>query len=119
MCKSIEEAEVFNKKEIHLGITRLSATDVECVSLFLTSSSHKQWVELNLFSCYIQDRGLHIIHKHINHSDIIIRTLWLDVNGLTSSSSPFIRDIILSFTSDLLVANAVVTAPATSSIMAL
>ena len=96
MCKSIEEAEIFNNKVINLSGTSLSATDLECVSLFLTSSSHKQWVELNLISCYIQDRGLHTIHKYLKNCDVIINTLWLINNGLTSSSSSFISDIVLS-----------------------
>jgi len=71
MYKSIEEADVFNKKDIHLGITRLSATDVECVSLFLTSSSHKQWEWLVFNSCYIQDYGPYIIHKYLKQTDMI------------------------------------------------
>ncbi|XP_065884085.1 NLR family CARD domain-containing protein 3-like [Dysidea avara] len=96
MCKSIEEAEIFNNKEIHLSFTSLSATDLECVSLFLTSSSHKQWVELNLSDCYIQDRGFHTIHKYLKNGDVIINNLWLINNGLTSSSSSFISDIVLS-----------------------
>ena len=96
MCKTIEEAEIFNNKEIDLGGTRLSATDLECVSLFLTSSSHKQWVKLHLRNCYIQDRGLHTIHKYLKNCDVIINNLWLTNNGLTSSSSSFISDIVLS-----------------------
>ena len=96
MCKSIEEAEIFNKKVIRLGGTSLSATDVECVALFLTSSSHKQWVGLYLSNCYMQDHSLHIIHQHLNHNDVIIGTLSLHDNGLTSSSSSLIRDIVLS-----------------------
>ena len=96
MCKSIEEAEIFNKKEINLSSTRLSATDLECVSLFLTSSSHKQWVWLYLSSCYIQDRGLHILHKHLINNDVTITNLLLRNNGLTNSSSSFVSDIVLS-----------------------
>ncbi|XP_065885615.1 protein NLRC5-like isoform X2 [Dysidea avara] len=96
MCKSIEEAEIFNKKKINLRWTSLSATDLECVSLFLTSSSHKQWVKLHLRDCYIQDRGLHTIHKYLKNCDVIINNLLLWNNGLTSSSSSFISDIVLS-----------------------
>ena len=96
MCKSIEEAEIFNNKEINLGSTSLSATDLECVSLFLTSCSHKQWVVLYLMGCYIQDRDLHTIHKYLKNCDVIINQLCLYNNGLTSSSSSFISDIVLS-----------------------
>jgi len=96
MCKSIEEAETFYKKEINLRSTRLSATDLECVSLFLTSSSHKQWVVLNLNNCFIQDCGLHIFYKHLHHNDVIITQLGLFNNGLTTSSSSLISDIVLN-----------------------
>ncbi|XP_065918721.1 nucleotide-binding oligomerization domain-containing protein 1-like [Dysidea avara] len=96
MCKSIEEAEIFKEKKINCSGTILSATDLECVSLFLTSSSHKQWVELDLSSCYIQNCGLYIIHKYLNQSDITITNLWLYDNDLTKSSSSFISDIVLS-----------------------
>ena len=108
MCKSIEESETFNtrfnKKEINLSRTSLSATDLECLSLFLTSSSHEQWEGLNLLNCYIQDRGLYNIYKHIKHSDNhTIRVMRLSNNGLTSSSSSFIKDIVLSCTVEVLV----------------
>ncbi|XP_065914025.1 protein NLRC3-like isoform X2 [Dysidea avara] len=96
MCKSIEEAAIFSRKKVNLHSNSLSATDLDCVSLFLTSSSNKQWLELNLRSCYLQDRGLHIIHKYLNHSNITITKLWLGYNGLTRTSSSYISDIVLS-----------------------
>jgi len=102
MCKSIKEAAIFNEKKIDLRSstgdlcsTSVSATDLECVSLFLTSS-HKHWVEFNLSGCYIQDRGLRIIHKYLTHSNITITKLWLSDNCLTGYSSSFTSDIVLS-----------------------
>jgi len=96
MCKSIEEAAIFNEKKIDLRSTSVSATDLECVSLFLTSSSHKHWVEFNLSGCHIQDRGLRIIHKYLTHSNITITKLWLSDNCLTRFSSIYTSDIVLS-----------------------
>ena len=95
VCKSIEKAAIFNKIDLQ-GTSHLSATDLECVAFFLTSFSHKEWVELSFYGCYIQDSGLHIIHKYLNGSDITITKLWLNYNFLTSSSSSFISDIVLS-----------------------
>ena len=83
MCKCIEEAEIFNNKEIKLDSVRLSATDVEYVSLFHTSSFNKQWLELDLDNCYVQDRGLHTLCKYLTGSDVSITELWLNYNGLT------------------------------------
>ena len=70
---------------------------MECVTVFLTSSSHKEWVWLKLNNCYIQDHGLHILHRGLLHcTDITISVLWLDDNGLTSQSSSMISDITVS-----------------------
>ena len=96
MCKYIEDAAIFTERRINLHWTSLSVTDVECTSLFLTFSSHKQWVFLNLSGCSIQDRGIYILHKYLNNCDVILTELWLGNNGLTTSTSSFISDIVLS-----------------------
>ena len=88
MCDSIEQAEIFSDKIIDLATTTLTASDMECVSLFLASSSNKKWESLYLFRCYIQDKGLNILYRGLRHSsDITINELWLDSNGLRQSSS--------------------------------
>ena len=95
ICKTIEQSVKFSNKEIYLSST--TASDVECVTVFLTSSSHKEWVWLNLHRCYIQDHGLHILHCGLLHcTDITITKLRLSNNGLTSQSSSMISDITVS-----------------------
>ena len=94
ICKIIERSVTFSDKEIDLRHTRLTASDVECVTVFLTSSFHKEWVWLNLYRCYIQDHGLHILHRGLLHCrNITIDRLELDWNGLTIQSSSLISDI--------------------------
>ena len=94
ICKTIERSVTFNGKNINLGLTRLTASDVECVTVFLTSSSHKEWVGLYLTACYIQDHGLHILHRGLLHCrNISIDQLVLEYNGLTTQSSSLISDI--------------------------
>ena len=67
------------------------------VTVFLTSSSHKEWVEIDLHYCYIQDHGLHILHRGLLQcSDVTITTLHLSDNGLTIQSSSLISDITVS-----------------------
>ena len=91
ICRTIEQSV---NKEINLSGTRLTAIDVECVTVFLTSSSHKDWTKLNLSACYIQDHGLHILHRGLLHcSDITINILELDYNSLTAQSSSSISDV--------------------------
>ena len=94
ICKTIEQSVIFNDKKIDLIGTRLTASNVECVTVFLTSSSHKEWVWLYLYNCYIQDHGLHILHRGLLHCrNITIDQLELHYNGLTTQSSSLISDI--------------------------
>ena len=97
ICKTIERSVTFSDKEINLSRTSLTASDVECVTVFLTSSFHKEWVEFNLYSCYLQDHGLHILHRGLLHCrKITIDELRLHYNGLTTQSSSLISDIVVT-----------------------
>ena len=94
ICKTIERSVTFSDKQIDLMNTTLTASDVECVTVFLTSSFHKEWVGLYLSRCYIQDHGLHILHRGLLHCrKITIDHLLLNYNGLTTQSSSLISDI--------------------------
>ena len=96
VCKTIEQSVKFSDKKIDLNHTRLTASDVECVTVFLTSSFHKEWVGLSLYGCYIQDHGLHILHRGLLHcSNITIDQLGLSVDSLTTQSSSLISDITI------------------------
>ena len=98
ICKIIEQSVVkWYHKQVNLSNTTLTASDVENVTVFLTSSSHKEWSELYLYRCYMQDHGLHILHRGLLHfSDITINTLQLSYTGLTIQSSSLISDITVS-----------------------
>ena len=62
--------------------------------LFLTSSSNKQWKELNLYFCYIQDKGLNILYRGLRHSsDVTIDYLELSENGVTRRSSSLLSEL--------------------------
>ena len=94
MCDTIEQAEIFHDKIIYLTDTTLTASDMECLSLFLTSSFNKEWKRLNFSGCYIQDKGMNILHRGLHHSnDITINQLWLINNGLTTQSSSLISEL--------------------------
>ena len=93
ICKTIRRSVTFNEKKIDLYKFRLTASDVECITVFLTSLFHKEWVWLDLFGCYIQDHGLHILHRGLLHKNITIDQLSLTHNGLTKLSSSLISDI--------------------------
>ena len=98
MCNIIEQAKVFNDKVIWLEGTTLAGSDIECISLFLTSLSIKKWEKLNMNSCYIQDKGLHILHRELRHTtDITINALWLRNNGLSTQSSSLISELTIKF----------------------
>ena len=96
-CKTIEQSATFSNRKINLPYITLTASDVESVTVFLTSSSHKEWVGLYLFGRYIQDHGLLLLHRGLLHcNDITITTLQLTFNGLTTQSSSIISDITVS-----------------------
>ena len=96
ICASIENAKIFHSKELDLHFTTLSPADVECITTFLTYSSHKQWRELNLTSCFIQDHGVKILHHGLTSCDITIEKLGLSWNGLTELSSAAISNLAIS-----------------------
>ena len=88
---------MFSDKKINLHLTTLTASNVASVTVFLTSSSHKEWAKLDLSHCYIQDHGLHILHRGLLHCNgITITKLELNYNGLTTHSSSMISDITVS-----------------------
>ena len=93
LCNTIECADVFNDKEIDLGGTTLTFSDMECISLFLTPSFNKEWVELNLSDCYIQDKGLDILYHGLCHGDVTVNELVLSYNGLTTRLSSLIDEL--------------------------
>ena len=98
LCNTIERANIFHDRVIRLGGTTLTGSDMECISLFLTSSFNKEWEELNLNSCHILDKGLHTLYRGLRHcSDIIINGLWLINNGLTTQSSSLISKLVVQY----------------------
>ena len=106
MCQTIERAEIFKSKEINLQYTTLTASDMECISLFLTSSFNKEWERLHLSNCHIQDKGLNILYRGLRHSnDVTIDVLWLMLNGLTSKSSSLISELTVKCKVKMLVIN--------------
>ena len=93
MCKTIEQAPIFSGKSIYLDTT-LTASNMDSVSLFLTSSFNKEWDWFNWDCCYIQDKGLNILYHALCHTtDVAINRLWLSKNNLTSQSAPLISEI--------------------------
>ena len=94
LCDTIERADIFHNSKINLSFTALTASDIECISLFLASSFNKEWEGLYLVSCYIQDKGLNALWRGLRHTtDITINTLELYNNGLTVQSSLLISNL--------------------------
>ena len=96
MCKSIEDATQLDKQQIDLHYTRLSPSDLECLTIFLTCSSHKEWKILNLLGCHIQDHGLQILQRRLRSSHVTIAKLVLTRNDLTAVSSSAISDLTIN-----------------------
>ena len=98
LCNTIERADIFHDREINLGHTTLTGSDMECISLFLTSSFNKEWEGLYLWGCHMQDKGLNILYRGLRHcSDITINYLGLSNNGLTTQSSSLISQLVVQY----------------------
>ena len=97
LCNTIERANIFHDRVINLPTT-LTGSDMECISLFLTSSFNKEWAGLYLMSCHMQDKGLHTLYRGLRHcSNITIKELWLGNNGLTTQSSSLISQLVVQY----------------------
>ena len=94
MCYAIEK--MFSDKEIYLWGTTLSRNDLGAVTTMLACSSIKQWKELELSSCCIQDYGVKLLHRSLRDSNITIEELRLGNNGLSSSSDRCLCDIVIN-----------------------
>ena len=92
---AIEKAIIFDHKIINLSLTSLTPYDVECVSLFLSCSPYKEWEDIDLNRCHIQDHGLRVFHHKLIGSDIKIGKLNLWGNDITQASASFIRDLTI------------------------
>ena len=103
MCKSIEQATQLDKQQIDLDETRLSPSDLECVTTFLACSPHKEWKILDLYKCHIQDHGLQILQLGLRSSNVIITELRLQHNDLTKLSSSAISDLTISCRVNILI----------------
>ena len=99
MCSSLEQSQTFVGQSIDLADTKLTDIDMKCLSLFLVSSVNKVWQELNLYNCYIQDSGMHVLHRGLFPSKptTTFATVQLSYNGLTEVSSCLISDIVITF----------------------
>jgi len=93
-CKTIEGR--FSDKVINLWDTTLSPNNLEDLTTLLTYSSCRNWKELDLGNCHIQDYGLRLLHRTLHQSNITIEELRLVNNNLSSSSDSSLTDIIIT-----------------------
>ena len=94
ICKIIEGK--FTDKEIDLENITLSPNNLEDLTTLLTCSSCRNWKQLRLEDCHIQDYGVSILHRTLQYSDITIDCLSLSNNDLSSSSDNNLSDIIIT-----------------------
>ena len=105
ICDSIQAEKIFKDQVINLGGIPLTTYDVECVSLFLTTSPCKEWKMVSLYGCLIRDHGLSMLKRRLVKSDLTIKQLWLQCNGLTQSSASSISDLAIHCKVEELVIN--------------
>ena len=94
LCNLLEQSQTFSSHTIDLSHIKLTTADMKCIALFLTTSYHKQWEELNLSDCDIQDHGIYVLHSILKNT--CITTLQLSNNCLTKAASFLISDIVVT-----------------------
>jgi len=105
ICKAIQAEKIFEDQVINLGGIFLTVYDVECVSTFLTNSPCKEWKMVSFYGCLIRDHGLSMLTHGLLKSDVIIKQLWLQCNGLTQSSALSVSDLAIHCKVEELVIN--------------
>ena len=93
-CKTIEEK--FTDKVINLQGISLSPNNLEDLATFLTYSLCRNWKELNLKWCHIQDYGIQLLHRTLHHTNATVDVLLLSANDLSLSSDSSLSDIVIS-----------------------
>ena len=97
MYSLIDKAKVFHNKIISLRFNKLSPSDIECLGVFLTTSTTKQWQGLNLTSCSLRDHEICTLHHGIvGTSPTKIGLVDLPANFITSSSDSVISDLVIN-----------------------
>ena len=97
MYSHIDKAKVFHNKIISLRFNKLFPSDIECLGLFLTTSTTKQWHALNLTSCSLRDHDIRTLHHGIvGTSPTKIGLVDLPANFITSSSDSSISDLVIN-----------------------
>ena len=91
-----QQKQSLNNNLIFALLARLSPIDLECLTVFLTYSSHKEWNKLNMWCCFIQDHGLQTLQHGLRSSNVTIIKLLLYDNNLTEISSSAISDLTVS-----------------------
>ena len=94
ICQTIEQK--FLTREMFFWSKTLSPNDLQNVITMLTDSSIRNWKEVDLDGCYIQDYGIQLLHRGLQNSGVTIEQLWLSYNNLSSSSDSLLCDIICS-----------------------
>ena len=97
MCCSIEKTFTLPVISFSYTMYTLSPNNLEDITTLLTGSSCSNWKLLDFNGSHIQDYGLQLLHRYLQHSDITIGWLWLQNNDLSSSSDSSLSDIIIPY----------------------
>lgn len=94
-AKDTEKHVLLSSNSIILTGYKLQPYQVTSLGFFL-SKSKKEWEELNLYNCDIQDNGANILHNYLACSEVTIRKINFCNNNLTAASSTYIGSLITS-----------------------
>lgn len=96
-CDIVEKFQCFKDKTINLELNKLLQEDLECVAAVLTSSSCKQWFEVNLSNCSIRDHFFKMYCKLNECNNVTIKVLQLNYNHITAVYSSWVSQIVINY----------------------
>ena len=95
-CHTVDQFQCFEDSTINLQGSILGE-DLECVVVFIISSSKKQWIEVDLSNCGINDDYIHSVCQRLHEPNgATIKVLHLSNNHITRRYSSSISDIAIS-----------------------
>lgn len=92
----MEQLQCFNEKTINLSQCKLQLEDVECIAVFVTSSSYKEWSEINLSNCG-RDHIYKMYCKLSKCNDVTIKVLQLNNNHIVGVYSSYVSEIVINY----------------------
>ena len=96
-CHTVDQSPCFKDSTISLH-GNILGEDLECVAVFIISSTKRHWIEVNLSNCNINDHCIHLLCQRLyENNDVTIKVLQLNNNCITAKHSSLIGNVTVNY----------------------